>query len=119
MDGTLYVCIDDTRTLGNVNIKDPRIAIQVLRRLLKQIAVTFWDNDMGHGWEYEGRNLLKQFIQDCKNANHYPFIAIVTSNTVAADDMVLTLRQAGYVLKDNGLGLQAWHYRGANGHTVN
>jgi hypothetical protein len=94
------VCVDDSRTLGDVNIKNPEVAIAVLRRLLMSISHVYWDNDMGYGYELEGRVLLKQFIQDCKNAGHFPAVMIVTGNSVAARDMETTLQQAGYKLDD-------------------
>lgn len=95
------VCVDDSRTLGDVNIPNPQIAIQVLRRLLKSISHVYWGNDMGYGYELEGRVLLKQFLQDCKNAGVFPKVVIVTGNTVAERDMTLSLQQAGYKLVDN------------------
>lgn len=96
----LSVCVDDSRTLGDVNIRNPAVAIQVLRRLLKSISLVYWDNDMGYGYELEGRVLLKQFLQDCKNAGVFPGIMIVTGNSVAAKDMEASLQQAGYKLVD-------------------
>lgn len=96
MTDLLDICVDDTRSFGHMQIRDPTVAIMVLRRLLKQTRLTYWDNDMGYGWEYEGRNLLKQFIQDCKNAKWYPHVVIVTSNSVAAEDMKRTLVEADY-----------------------
>lgn len=99
---TLDVCIDDCRTLGDIQIRNPKVAIQVLRRLLKSIRLTYWDNDMGGGWEFEGRNLLKQFLQDCKNANYWPHVVIVTSNSVAALDMESTLKSYGYTKQIHG-----------------
>lgn len=100
-EATLHVLIDDTRDLGaDVIIRKPDVAIAVLRRLLKQTARTYWDNDMGGGWELEGRNLLKQHLQDCANAGHYPEVIIVTSNSVAERDMFVTLERYGYSRKD-------------------
>lgn len=99
MQDTFSVCVDDCRTLGDVNIQNPEVAIKVLRRLLKSITHVYWDNDMGYGYELEGRVLLKQFIQDCQNAKLFPGIVIVTGNSVAAQDMEITLQQAGYVLQ--------------------
>lgn len=97
-NGLLDVCIDDCRNIGDVIIRDPRVAIEVLRRLGKRVGHTYWDNDMGYGWEREGRHLLKQFIKDCKSAKWYPTIQIVTSNSVAAEDMRATLKAANYML---------------------
>lgn len=101
-EATLHVLIDDTRDLGaDVIIRKPDVAIAVLRRLLKQTARTYWDNDLGGGWELEGRNLLKQHLQDCANAGHYPEVVVVTSNSVAARDMIGTLQQYGYTQEGN------------------
>lgn len=92
----MHVLVDDTRTFGQVIIKDPRVAIQVLRRILKSIELIGWDNDMGYGYEFEGRVLIRQFLQDCKNAKHFPRVYIVTGNSVAREDMYKTLKEFGY-----------------------
>lgn len=63
---------------------------------MKYITATSWDNDMGGGWEMEGRNLLKQFLKDCSNAKRFPPVFIVTSNSVAQVDMRNTLFNFGY-----------------------
>ena len=92
----MHVLIDDCRDGGDVIIRNPNHAIHVLRRLGKQVESVSWDNDMGYGWELEGRNLLKQYLTDCRNQKHWPTMFIVTSNTVAAKDMEVSLKQAGY-----------------------
>lgn len=103
IDEGFHVLVDDCRTVPNgIIIRDPRIAIQVLRRLMKQIKSVSWDNDMGYSWEYEGRNLIKQFLQDCKNANIWPVIFLVTSNPIARKDMEGTLIQYGYEATQEG-----------------
>jgi hypothetical protein len=97
----MHVCIDDYRTLGDVVIRHPEVAITALRRLQKQITRTYWDNDMGGGWELEGRNLIKQYLTDISNAGIRHEVVIVTSNTVAASDMAKTLASFGYVCVDS------------------
>jgi len=92
----IEVCVDDERNLGDVNIRNPVAALGVLRKLLPGISRIYWDNDMGYGWEYEGRNLLKSFMEDCKRTNLFPVVSIVTANPIAAEDMCKTLEAAGY-----------------------
>lgn len=99
----MYVLVDDLRNYGDVIIRDPRIAIKVIRRIHKSITTIGLDNDMGHGWEHEGRNLLKQFMADCKNEKYWPKVQIVTSNTVAMIEMYKTLQENGYQLDSNGV----------------
>lgn len=99
----MYVLVDDTRNYGDVIIRNPKVAIQVIRRIHKSITTIGWDNDMGHGWEYEGRNLLKQFMADCKNAKYWPNVQVITSNVVARMEMNKTLEENGYKLDDDGV----------------
>jgi hypothetical protein len=93
----LSVCVDDSRVMGDINIRNPNVALATLRRLHKQIGTLLMDNDMGGPFEVEGRNILKQFLTDCKNQNHYPkSVHILTSNTPAAEAMALSLKEHGY-----------------------
>ena len=86
MEG-ISVCIDDERAYGDVVVRNPENALFVLHTLLKSISRTYWDNDMGGGWELEGRNLLKKFLQDCQSINHWPEVVIITANIIAHEDM--------------------------------
>lgn len=75
----------------------PHVALATLRRLHKQIGTLFMDNDMGGGFEVEGRNILKQFLTDCKNQKHYPAsVHIVSSNEPASRVMASMLKEHGY-----------------------
>ena len=107
---TFSVCIDDSRECGTVNVKDPRAGLTVLRRLHKQMSILYMDNDMGHGWEFEGRNILRQFLVDCRNAKHYvPQVMIVTSNCAAREAMIADLTSHGYRKHQND---PRWMVRG-------
>lgn len=91
--------VDDCRDYGgegnDIIIRNPKIAVEVLRRLHKQIGTLFMDNDMGLG--PEGKDILVQFLQDCKHQNFYPKdVYLVTDNTPARDHMKLTLEVHGY-----------------------
>jgi hypothetical protein len=97
----MYVVIDDAKSLGDVQVRDPRLALTVLRRLEKQITAVGWDNDMGYGWENEGRNLMKAWLQDCKNSNRFPIVYILTGNNIAEKEMKLTLQDYGYEYREN------------------
>jgi hypothetical protein len=56
------VLVDDIRNGIDYSlvIRDPRIAIEILRKVLKKIYLISWDNDMGFNWEYEGRNKTRR-----------------------------------------------------------
>lgn len=96
----LRIMVDDKRDHGGdgaIIIRDPRIALQTLRRLHRQIGVLLMDNDMGYSFEFEGRSILKQFMQDCRNAKDYPpKVVLVTSNLPAAMAMSDLLTEHGY-----------------------
>lgn len=103
----MYVVIDDARSLGDVQVRDPRLALTVLRRLEKHITAVGWDNDMGYGWDNEGRNLMKKWLTDCKNSNRFPIVYILTSNTIAQKEMELTLKDYGYEFIEN----EGWFHK--------
>ena len=87
--------VDDSRDMGDVIIRNPNVAQEVLRRLHKSIGTLIMDNDMGSG--PEGKDILVLFLQDCKNQKFYPKdVIIVTSNTPAQGHMKVTLEQHGY-----------------------
>lgn len=104
----LFVLVDDKRDPpaedGPVIIRDPRVADAVLDLLHPLIHTLAMDNDMGHGWEFEGRNILKRFFDKvCKPTSVYPsFVMIMTNNSPAADDMAGTLKQHGYTREGIG-----------------
>jgi len=115
----LFVLVDDKRDTpdeeSTVIIRDPRIAFDALCRL-SPIHTLAMDNDMGHGWEFEGRNILKKFLAACEpwlgsgqgrpfpNPDYPTFVMLVTSNGPAAIDMAGTLRQHGYTRE----GVDRW-----------
>lgn len=99
--GHFNILVDDQRDGGDIIIRNPTVAIATLRRIMRSIRCVSWDNDMGHGWDYEGRKLLKQFLSDCKNDDYWPEIVLVTANTRAFDDMVQTLMYYKYTPESN------------------
>lgn len=105
----LFVLVDDKREPpseeGVIIVRDPRVALNTLCMLTK-IHTLAMDNDMGHGWEFEGRNILKRFLEVCQaeTASYPAFVLLVTSNGPAASDMAGTLRQHGYTRE----GVDRW-----------
>lgn len=83
---------------GQVTIRNPEIVIEVLRPLLKSVSRVYWDNELGHGSDFEGRVLLKQFVQECEIAKEFPEVVITAVGVAARREMELTLQEAGYVL---------------------
>jgi hypothetical protein len=97
----LFVLVDDKRECAEdstVIVRDPRAADAVLDLLHPLIHTLAMDNDMGHGWEFEGRNILKRFFDKiCQPTTVYPVhVVLVTNNEPAAKSMRDLLREHGY-----------------------
>jgi hypothetical protein len=107
----LFVLVDDKRECaedGTIIVRDPRVAFDVLCRL-SPIHTLAMDNDMGHGWEFEGRNILKKYLSACEpwlgsgqaligpNPSYPVHVVLVTSNEPAAKSMRDLLREHGYM----------------------
>ena len=95
----LFVLVDDKRECaqdGTVIIRDPRVALNVLCMLA--VHTLAMDNDMGHGWDFEGRNILKKFLEVCRaqTASYPVHVVLVTNNEPAAKSMRDLLREHGY-----------------------
>lgn len=92
---------------GAVIIRDPRVAVDLLMKMHGNIRYLGMDNDMGavgksavgeDAWSFEGRNILKQYLDICANTDVYPAqVEILTSNIPALMEMQKQLHDHGYV----------------------
>ncbi len=87
---------------GAVIIRDPRVAVDLLMKMHGNIRYLGMDNDMGavgeDAWSFEGRNILKEYLDICANTDMYPAqVEILTSNTPALMEMQKQLHDHGYV----------------------
>ena len=91
---TLHILFDDVRDLNGMDIiiRNPDVAYEMLYQLQLQGNYLYLDNDMGS--KVEGHHLLRRILED---KDLYPKkVVLVTSNSVAAENMRQQLKTAGY-----------------------
>ncbi len=99
----MWLLIDDVKDLSgfDVIVRTAEAArLLLFANGIRWEGVAF-DNDLGT--TLEGRHLLEEYLQTCKNAGlrYIPEILLVTNNPVAREAMKTSLLDHGYIPKIN------------------